>query len=185
MILDIDGAQYPVVHIEQLTLAKVLALQAELAANPSITSVRSWREIRRLWDEYSSLPDREAQLNHPESVFLTALIIWSARVSAGDDVTLLEAADVRLQAVRWIRDQAEQAEGKAWGPRPAAAGGRLARRARRWPETVTMCAPRWRAESCTCRTWCRRCRGGRCGTFRGSSGSGTPRWSISGAPGVA
>ncbi len=113
MILDIDGAQYPVVHIEQLTLAKVLALQAELAANPSITSVRSWREIRRLWDEYSSLPDREAQLNHPESVFLTALIIWSARVSAGDDVTLLEAADVRLQAVRWIRDQAEQAEGKA------------------------------------------------------------------------
>ncbi len=44
---------------------------------------------------------------------MTALIIWSARVSAGDDVTLLEAADVRLQAVRWIRDQAEQAEGKA------------------------------------------------------------------------
>lgn len=110
MILDIDGAQYPVVHIERLTLAQVLALQAELAANPGITSVRSWREIRRLWDEYGSLPDRDAQLAHPESVFLTALIIWSARVCAGDEVSLLEAADVPLSSVRWIRDQVEVAE---------------------------------------------------------------------------
>lgn len=116
MMLLVNGRRYPVVHIERVPIVHVLRLQAELAENPNITSVRSWRQIRQLWDEYGALKTRAEQLDHPESVFLTALMMWAARVCSGEDISLLEAADVSHDSAFWIleaADRNEEAEGKA------------------------------------------------------------------------
>lgn len=133
MKLLIGGRRYPVVHIERVPIVHVLRLQAELAENPHITSVRSWRQIRQLWDEYGALETDQERLDHPESVFILALMMWAARVCAGEDISLLEAAEVSHDTAFWVlegTDQPERAEGKAGGPRPAAGGGRPGREAK-------------------------------------------------------
>lgn len=128
MMLLVGGRRYPVVHIERVPIIHVLRLQDELASNPHITSVRSWRQIRQLWDDYGTLSNEE-KLAHPESVFLTALMMWAARVCAGEDITLLDAADVPFDSAYWIREpgdlteDAGEGEGKASSPRRAAADG--------------------------------------------------------------
>ena len=126
MILIVEGRRYPVAHIERVPIVHVLRLQAELAENPTITQVRTWRQIRQLWDDYGALKTEQEKLDHPESIFLAALMMWAARVCAGEDISLLDAAAVSPGDAHWIREPGDlgrgDGEGKAKSPRPTGAG---------------------------------------------------------------
>lgn len=115
MILVIDGKKYPAATISDLSLRHTLELQRELATE-NISRAKTWPEVRELVAEFAALPDDAARSNHPESLFLMAVTIWATRVTAGDNVTLLEAVDVPAASVKWVAeptDQQEPAGGKA------------------------------------------------------------------------
>lgn len=127
MIIEIEGRTYHGVDVSQLSLRNTLTLQRELAAT-GISSARTWEEVQGLIREFSALPEAERG-SHPEGLFLTALTIWAARVSAGEDLSLLDAVDVPLSAVRFIAEPTDHKvpAGKAQAGRTPAKGGKKRR----------------------------------------------------------
>lgn len=125
---------YPLVSLEDfkhvLTLRQQIALQRELTLT-NISSARNFAELCALVVEYVGLPSNEDRIDHPESAFMTGVMIWATRISAGEDITLLDAIDVRLEQLEWYRepgdqeeDEGEQSPGK---PSPAASAAAVAR----------------------------------------------------------
>ena len=122
MILVIGDKHYPGVAVSELSIRHTLALQRELAVT-NISSVKTWADVRALLAEFATL-DKAGRENHPEALFLTAVTIWAARVTAGEELGLLDAVDIPAASVRWIAEPsdkkaAEAAEGKAQAPRGA------------------------------------------------------------------
>lgn len=114
MILVIGDKHYPGVAVDELSLRHTLALQRELAVT-NISSAKTWADVRALLAEFQAL-DKAARENHPEALFLTALTIWAARVTAGEEMGLLDAVDVPAASVRWIAEPSDKkaaAAGKA------------------------------------------------------------------------
>jgi hypothetical protein len=76
--------------------------------------------VRALLSEFQAL-DKAARENHPEALFLTALTIWAARVTAGEELGLLDAVDIPAASVHWIAEPTDKAApGKARPRRPGA-----------------------------------------------------------------
>ena len=114
MILVIGDKHYPGVTVDELSLRHTLALQRELAVT-NISSAKTWADVRALLAEFQAL-DKAARENHPEALFLTALTIWAARVTAGEEMGLLDAVDIPAASVRWIAEPSDKkaaAAGKA------------------------------------------------------------------------
>ena len=120
-IIVINGKHYPAVHIEELSLRHTLVLQRELVLT-NISSARSWPEVKDLVHEFSALPHADREV-HPEALFLTALTIWAARVTAGEDITLLDAVDVPLSQVKFVAEPTDRKEPEGKGA-PRAAGAK-------------------------------------------------------------
>lgn len=116
-LIVIGEKHYPLIDMEKLSLKHTLVLQRELAVT-GISSARSWQEAKELVRQFQTMSKAERE-SHPEALFLTALTIWAARVSTGEDLTLLEAVDVPLSEIRFVREPTDRQapEGKA-GPRP-------------------------------------------------------------------
>ena len=114
MILVIGDKKYPGVAVNELSIRHTLALQRELAVT-NISSAKTWADVRALLSEFQAL-DKAERENHPEVLFLTALTIWAARVTAGEELGLLDAVDIPAAAVRWIAEPSDKkaaAAGKA------------------------------------------------------------------------
>ena len=112
MILVIGDKKYPGVAVDELSIRHTLALQRELAVT-NISSAKTWADVRALLVEFQQL-DKEGRQNHPEALFLSALTIWAARVSAGEEMGLLDAVDIPAASVRWIAEPSDKAPaGKA------------------------------------------------------------------------
>ena len=120
MILIIGDKHYPRVAVDELSIRHTLALQRELAIT-NISSAKTWADVRKLLADFAELEPAERE-NHPEVLFLTALTIWATRVTAGEDLGLLEAVDIPATSVRWVAEPSDKAEptGKA---RPRRASG--------------------------------------------------------------
>lgn len=114
MIVIVGDKHYPGVQIEDLSLLNVMALQRELALN-NISRCKTWEDVRGLVSEMAALSteDRKA---HPEMLFMTCLLVWAARVSAGERVSLLDAVDVPVTQVRFVSEPQDRAPGKAKAP---------------------------------------------------------------------
>ena len=127
MLLEIDGRRYPVVAMERLELRHVVLLQRELQQNPGITALSTWSDIRHELGAWGNLTGKQRE-HHPEALFFTALTVWSARVSAGEDLSLLDAISVPVSAIHWIVEpgdrQAGEGEGKAHRPAGSRGAGR-------------------------------------------------------------
>ena len=102
MILVIGEKKYPAASVSDLSLKRTLELQRELVTT-GISSARSWADVQALMESFVSLSVEE-RAAHPEALFLTALTIWAARVGAGEDLTLLDACNVPLSAVKWVAE---------------------------------------------------------------------------------
>lgn len=112
MILVIGDKKYPGVAVNELSIRHTLALQRELAVT-NISSAKTWADVRALLAEFQAL-DKAARENHPEALFLTALTIWAARVTAGEELGLLDAVDIPAASVKWIAEPTDKAApGKA------------------------------------------------------------------------
>ena len=114
MILVIGDKKYPGVAVSELSIRHSLALQRELAVT-NISSAKTWADVRALLAEFQAL-DKAGRENHPEALFLTAVTIWAARVTAGEEMGLLDAVDIPAASVRWIAEPSDKkaaAAGKA------------------------------------------------------------------------
>lgn len=120
MILIVGDRQYPSVSIDQLSLRHVLALQRELVLT-NISSAKTFADVKALVEELSALPAAQ-RAEHPELLFLSAVTIWATRVSAGDQLTLLEAVDLPASSVRWVAEPHDR-EVSAGKGAPRSAGG--------------------------------------------------------------
>ena len=107
MILVIGDKHYPRVAVDELSIRHTLALQRELAIT-NISSAKTWADVRKLLADFSEMEPAERE-NHPEVLFLTALTIWAARVTAGEDLGLLEAVDIPATSVRWVAEPSDKA----------------------------------------------------------------------------
>ena len=106
MILVIGDKHYPGVAVSELSIRHSLALQRELAVT-NISSAKTWADVRALLAEFQAL-DKAGRENHPEALFLTAVTIWAARVTAGEEMGLLDAVDIPAASVRWIAEPGDR-----------------------------------------------------------------------------
>lgn len=109
MILVIGDKHYPRVAVDELTLRHVMALQRELVLS-NISEAKTFADVRRMLAEFAELPAAERE-NHPELPFLTAVTIWATRVSAGEELSLIEAADVPMTGaakIRWVAEPGDK-----------------------------------------------------------------------------
>jgi len=106
MILVIGDKRYPGVAIEELSIRHTLALQRELALT-NISSAQTWADVRRLVADFGAMKPEDRE-NHPEILFMTALTIWAARVTAGEELGLLEAVDIPAASVRWVAEPSDK-----------------------------------------------------------------------------
>lgn len=134
MLIEIDGRRYPMRGIEDLELRHVAKLQFELRSGEfdGITSLRTIDDIRAALAAWNDLSKAERK-THPDGVFLTCFAVWSARVLAGEGLTLMEAISVPAASLRIIAEPEDLAGGEGEGkarPRRAApaAGARPDRR---------------------------------------------------------
>ena len=132
MILVIDGKTYPAVTIGDLSLRHTLELQRELVTT-NISSARTWVDVQALLQEFTALPD-DQRATHPEALFLSALMIWATRVSAGEQLSLLEAVDIPASSVQWVKEPTDHEEPEGKAPARPKTGG-AATRARKQTST--------------------------------------------------
>lgn len=91
MIVTIRGKVYRVVPLHELSIRHRMQLQRELQVH-EISAARTWKGLVGLVSEFAGLSKAERE-DHPEGLFLYAVMIWSARVGAGEDISLLDAVD--------------------------------------------------------------------------------------------
>lgn len=129
MIIVIGDQHYSLVGLEDVSLKHWLQLQRELTVT-GISGARSIDEIKDTIGEFARL-SRAEQLRHPEGLFLTSVTVWAARVTAGEDLSLLDAVDVPMSELRFVAEPTDRKPGD--DPGKAAGGGpnRAARRRRR------------------------------------------------------
>ena len=109
MILVIGDKHYPRVAIDELSLRHVMALQRELVLS-NVSEAKTFADVRRMFAEFAEMEPAERE-NHPEVLFLTAVTIWATRVSAGEELSLLEAADVPVVGpgkLRWVAEPGDK-----------------------------------------------------------------------------
>lgn len=114
MIVIVGDKHYPGVQIEDLSLLHVMALQRELTLY-DISRCKTWEDVQALVTEMQSIPLGERKA-HPEMLFMTCLLVWAARVSAGERISLLDAVDVPVSQVRFVTEPQDRAPGKAKAP---------------------------------------------------------------------
>lgn len=123
MILVIGEKRYPGVTLDELSIRHTLALQRELIVS-DVSSAKTWPDVRRLLNEYQALPPAERE-NYPEAVFLSAVTIWAARVSAGEDLTLMQAVDFPAKTrVAWIKEPSDMEASAAGKAKPRRSGAK-------------------------------------------------------------
>ena len=132
MLLQIGDKRYPVRDLEQLSLRLAAQLQHELASGTfdRITSVRSMDDLRGVLGTWGNLPKAE-KVRHPEAMFLTCLTVWASRAMAGEDLSLLDAVDVPMSAVEWIREPSDRQEAPGPKARPGGQSGHARQAPRR------------------------------------------------------
>lgn len=120
MIVIVGDKHYPGVQVEDLSLLNVMALQRELTLN-NISRCKTWEDVQALVTEMQAIPEGDRK-THPEMLFMTSLLVWAARVSAGERVSLLDAVDVPISQLRFVNEPQDRAPGKAKAPKRSPKG---------------------------------------------------------------
>lgn len=129
MHIVIEGRVYQPTAMDDVTLRDILSLEQDLRAVD--LGVRTWAELRELAALFATLSDVEIEA-HPSALLFLAATLWATRRAAGEKLSLLDAVDVPMAAVRFVMDpddtprtgppegKARGGSGRAGGPRPAA-----------------------------------------------------------------
>lgn len=118
---------YEVQSIERLTIKEALMLEQETA---QLGRPLSWAQILAAAADLKGL-SREEYLAHPLGLWFTAFLIYTARLRAGEQLTLAEAIDFPIGDLTVLADPEDRA---SKGPRKARPGtGRAGAAAGRKP----------------------------------------------------
>jgi len=126
------GKRYPVRDLDDLTLKHAAQLQHELHSGEfdGITSVRTMDDLRRTVGEFGNLRPGERK-RHPEGMFLTCVSLWATLTTAGENLTLMQAIDVPLSSIEWIREPSDRQEAPGPKARPGGQSGHARQAPRR------------------------------------------------------
>jgi hypothetical protein len=114
----VGGKVYRVDSIDEVTMADILQFNAQ---SEDMGLHRSWADVERLGDEFTSLSDAEAE-THPAKHLMITATIWAARRIAGEDITLEEMLKVKpYKDLEFLPDTADRKPGKAKGSKRAPA----------------------------------------------------------------
>ncbi len=96
--------------------------------------------------EAASLAGQTIDNDDPDLLWFIAFTIWASRRSAGEQVTLAQAIDVPLSAIRWVKDPTDhpptaRRPGPSAGKKKRAHGGASGQVAARAEATRTRAQP--------------------------------------------
>lgn len=114
----IDGKSYPAVAIERLTLAHLLRLEAETA---EMGRPMKWSELRAIAERVSALPPDEVE-NDDDFPWFMAMVLWAARLEAGENISFGDAVNFPLSALVVVPDPGDHQAGDAADPTPPRPG---------------------------------------------------------------
>lgn len=101
-----------------LTFNQLAALERELVVS-NISSAKTFEELVELVENFGGQTIEQARRT-PEGKFILLLMVWAARVAAGERIGLAEAGDLRMTDVQFVFDPSDakakpEAEGKDAG----------------------------------------------------------------------
>lgn len=116
--VDGEWRTYPLVDLHsftsELSLTQLMAFNRELAVT-NISAARSMADVLAITREVAGL-SKAKLMDHPEGMFLLAVLVWGARIKAGEKVGLLEAADFApLTDLRFVPEPSDLRDGEPEG----------------------------------------------------------------------
>jgi len=124
VIVTVGDRQYPGMSIQDLSLTGIAILQRTLCGPDAhlVTRCETWEDVQEAWGEVMGMPVKQRK-RHPEMLFITILIVWMARVSAGERVDLFDAVDVPPDQINFVLEPQDHAP-KAKAPNSPKGSGR-------------------------------------------------------------
>ena len=104
MHFKIGGVTYTPAALDRITLRNLIRLEAETV---ELGRPMRWGELRALADRVSSLPDDEVDSDDDFPWFL-GMLIWAARLEAGEAVSFTEAVDFPLGDLEVLPDPGDE-----------------------------------------------------------------------------
>lgn len=103
MKIKVNGKAYPRAHHSQLTLGRIVELQAGLTALGGIGGVSTWGEVQAAAAELLALPV-DVQPRHPHWPLFYVLTVWSSMLKAGEDVAFMDILDLSQDDIEFVPD---------------------------------------------------------------------------------
>lgn len=119
----IGNKVYSTSALDEISLRDLVVFNTEVS---ELGIPYSWADVERIGTEMADMTEEEAK-RHPDAMFITGVTIWASRRSAGDEVTFLEAIDVKLKDLQFLPStEDKRPSGKArkkTGPKASARAG--------------------------------------------------------------
>lgn len=111
------GKVYELVELDQISLRDLITFprDAEEVLGEPIT----WAQAQALAQELSAL-DAEERNAHPKWSFILAVLVWSSRRAAGDEITFSDCLDAPFEPVT-VKQPGDRKPGKRSGAKKAPA----------------------------------------------------------------
>ena len=100
----IGDATYTPAALDRISLRNLIRLEAETV---KLGRPMRWGELRALADRVSALPDEEVESSDDFPWFL-GMLIWAARLEAGETVTFEQAVDFPMGDLEIIPDPGDE-----------------------------------------------------------------------------
>lgn len=108
-----DPTVYTLAAVNEPSLRDLLALKAELV---ELGITETWQDIVDATDEMQRMKERSDE--HPLSLLVFAISIWTARRNAGDDVRFADAIDIKMSQIKWLTVPGDRKAAKASPGKP-------------------------------------------------------------------
>lgn len=94
---------YSTAALDEISLRDLVVFNTEVA---ELGLPYTWADVERIGNEMADL-EEEAAKQHPDAMFITGVTIWASRRAAGDQVSFLEAIDVKLKDLQFVPPKEE------------------------------------------------------------------------------
>lgn len=124
MRIRVGEQTYTPAALDRISLRNLMRLEAETDA---LGRKMRWSDLRAIARTIGALPQDEAA-NHDDFPWFLGMLIWAARLEAGEEITFTDAIDFPLGDLEFIPDPGDEVK-KADPPVARSASGRAGARA--------------------------------------------------------
>lgn len=89
---------YTTAAVGRLTLRQLIQIEHETT---QLGRPMSWQDLREIAGRVEKLPGDKAGQD-PDWLWFVALVIWSSRVDAGEQITFTDAIDFPIDELEWL-----------------------------------------------------------------------------------